>query len=114
MKDAPALAQPLDPGSPDAVRPRRVDKPWGHELIWAETDLYVGKILHVRADEALSLQLHNLKDETMYVLNGRVRIEVGESPERLTVRELAAGEGLRLRPGTVHRVTAVVDSDILE
>ena len=93
---------------------RRVDKPWGHELIWAETDLYVGKILHVRAGEALSLQMHREKDETMYLLAGRVRMSLGPSAERLDVVELGPGQAMRLPPGTVHRVEALEDSDLLE
>jgi mannose-6-phosphate isomerase len=92
----------------------RVDKPWGHELIWADTELYVGKILHVKAGEALSLQFHREKDETMYVLSGRVRIETGPSAEQLEAVELEAGDAMRLPPGTVHRVEALVDSDVLE
>ena len=94
--------------------PRRVDKPWGHEIIWAENDLYVGKVLHVRAGEALSLQLHREKDETMYVLRGRVRLDVGPSRDALEPVELGEGEGIRMRPGTVHRLEALADSDVLE
>ena len=93
---------------------RRVDKPWGYELIWAETDRYVGKILHVNAGEALSLQLHRIKDETMYVLSGRMLMEVGPTTDRLERRELGPGEAIHLPPGTVHRVTSIVDTDLLE
>ena len=93
---------------------RRVDKPWGYELIWADTDRYVGKILHVNAGEALSLQLHRVKDETMYVLAGRVRMEVGAAADRLERLELGPGQAIRLPPGTVHRVEAVEDTDLLE
>jgi mannose-6-phosphate isomerase len=96
------------------VPPRRVDKPWGHELIWADTDLYVGKILHVKAGEALSLQLHRQKDETIYVFSGRVRFESGPSAEDLDALVLGPGDALRLRPGTVHRMEAIEDSDLLE
>ena len=93
---------------------RRVDKPWGYELIWADTDLYVGKILHVNAGEALSLQMHRIKDETMYVLAGRVLMDVGPDAERLERIELGPGQAIRLAPGTVHRVEAVEDADLLE
>ena len=96
------------------VTARRVDKPWGHELIWAETDLYAGKILHVKEGEALSLQFHRQKDETVYVLSGRIRIEAGPDVEKLAEWELGPGEGLHLRPGTVHRMIALRDSDVLE
>lgn len=91
-----------------------VDKPWGHEVIWADTELYVGKILHVNAGEALSLQYHREKDETLYVLSGYVRMEVGPSPESLEAVELRAGDAMRLIPGTVHRMEALEESDVLE
>ena len=93
---------------------RRVDKPWGHEIIWAENDLYVGKILHVRAGEALSLQYHRVKDETLFLVSGRVRVEYGRAADDLRECELAPGESLRLRPGTIHRLRALEDSDLAE
>ena len=96
------------------LNPRRIEKPWGHELIWAETDLYVGKILHVNAGEALSIQMHNEKDETMHLLSGEVHLFVGASPEEMIAVPLGLGESFRIKPGTVHRVEAVTDSDILE
>lgn len=70
-----------------------VPKPWGHELIWAKTDRYVGKILHVRAGEALSLQYHRVKDETIMVLSGRLRFEFFAEDEPLIYRELGPREG---------------------
>ena len=94
--------------------PRRVEKPWGHELIWADTDRYVGKILHVRAGHALSLQYHERKDETIHVLRGRMRFTVGPAADRLRDVELGEGESYRIVPGTVHRMEAVTDVDILE
>lgn len=93
---------------------RKIEKPWGHELHWADTDLYVGKILHVREGEALSLQYHEVKDETIHVLSGTLRFEAGPSEEELEEHVLEAGEGYRIRPGTVHRMIAVTDCDILE
>ena len=92
----------------------QVEMPWGHEVIWADTELYVGKILHVNAGEALSLQYHREKDETLYVLSGYVRMEAGPSPEDLEAVELRAGDAVRLRPGTVHRMEALEESDVLE
>ena len=92
----------------------RVDKPWGYELIWADTELYVGKLLHVKAGEALSLQFHREKDETIYILSGCVRMEAGPSPGDLEAVELRAGDAMRLRPGTVHRMEALQESDVLE
>ena len=97
-----------------AVEPRRVEKPWGWELVWAETDQYVGKLLFVKAGESLSLQYHEVKDESWLVHEGRARLElgrVGEDPEPM---EVAPGDAFRLVPGTVHRVTALEDALILE
>jgi mannose-6-phosphate isomerase len=101
-------------GSRYAASTERVEKPWGHELIWARGDGYCGKILFVRAGESLSLQFHRVKDESWYVLDGRARVELGEAGTPLDERVLEAGDALRLPPGTVHRVTAVVDTRILE
>lgn len=94
--------------------PARVEKPWGHELIWAHTDRYVGKILHVTAGHALSLQYHERKDETIHLLRGRLRFWVGSSADRLEEVELLEGQSYHLPPGTVHRMEAITDCDILE
>jgi quercetin dioxygenase-like cupin family protein len=94
---------------------RHVPKPWGHELIWAETDRYVGKILHLRAGEALSLQYHERKDETIYVLSGTLTLQHGPldgSP--LQVRTLAPGEAFHITPYLRHRMIGATDCDILE
>jgi mannose-6-phosphate isomerase-like protein (cupin superfamily) len=96
------------------TKPRRVEKPWGHELIWAETDRYVGKILHVKAGHALSLQYHERKDETIHLLSGAMRFFAGPSVEALAEVELSQGQSYRITPGTVHRMEAVTDVDILE
>lgn len=96
------------------MEPRRVEKPWGHELIWAETERYVGKILHVRAGHALSLQYHERKDETIHLLAGRMRFFAGNTAADLREVELRVGESYRILPGTVHRMEAVTDVDILE
>ncbi|HEX6490148.1 MAG TPA: cupin domain-containing protein [Gaiellaceae bacterium] len=93
----------------------RVEKPWGYELIWAKTDAYAGKILFVRAGQALSLQFHRQKDESWYLLEGRAEIELGEVGKAVTQREVVgAGAAFRFLPGTVHRVRAVEDTTILE
>jgi mannose-6-phosphate isomerase len=100
---------------PWAFEPRKVDKPWGWELIWAQADTYVGKILFVRAGHSLSLQFHREKDESWYVQSGRAEVEVGAVGEAVLSREvLGIGAALRFRPGTVHRVTALEDTTILE
>jgi len=100
-----------DPGE---HTPRRVEKPWGYELIWAETDRYVGKILHVTAGHSLSLQYHERKDETIHMLRGRMRFQVGRQGAPLEEIELGEGMSFRITPGTVHRMVAVSDVDILE
>jgi mannose-6-phosphate isomerase-like protein (cupin superfamily) len=94
--------------------PRRIDKPWGHETIWADTDRYVGKILHIREGHALSLQYHEVKDETICVLKGEMRLVVGPSAEALEDVVMGPGEARRIRPGTIHRMVAVSDCDVLE
>jgi mannose-6-phosphate isomerase len=95
--------------------PRRVEKPWGHELIWAVTDRYVGKVLFVAAGHSLSLQFHREKDESWYVQSGRAKVELGEVGEAVLVEEVVtAGSAFRFQPGTVHRVTALEDTTILE
>ena len=95
--------------------PRRVEKPWGWELIWADTDAYVGKILFVRAGQSLSLQFHREKDESWYVESGRARLELGDvGQETLDEEVITAGACFRYRPGTVHRITALEDTTILE
>lgn len=94
--------------------PRRIDKPWGYELIWAETDLYVGKLLHVHAGESLSLQFHEEKDETLFLLEGEVRMDLGAGVNSLERVPFEEGANLRIRPGTLHRIEAVTDATILE
>ncbi len=93
--------------------PYRVDKPWGYELIWARTDRYVGKVLHVKAGHVLSLQYHNKKDETMHVLSGELILRTRPG-EVLEERAFRAGESVHVPAGLVHQIEAVVDSDVLE
>ena len=97
------------------VEPRRVEKPWGWELIWAEAEEYVGKVLFVRAGQSLSLQYHMRKDESWYVESGRAELELGEvGAEALDRLVITRGDRFRFRPGTVHRVTGLEDTTILE
>lgn len=93
---------------------RRVDKPWGYELIWGHTQDYVGKILHVEAGHALSLQYHEIKDETMYLLSGELEIEMGDHEDDLRTHVLLPGQSVRLPPGRRHRLTARTTSDVIE
>jgi mannose-6-phosphate isomerase len=98
-----------------AFEPRKVEKPWGYELIWAETEHYVGKILFVKAGESLSLQFHREKDESWLVQEGRAKLELGKAGNAVLHEEvIASGACFRFRPGTVHRVTALEDTTILE
>jgi mannose-6-phosphate isomerase len=98
-----------------AFEPRKVDKPWGYELIWAETERYVGKVLFIKAGESLSLQFHRIKDEAWLVQDGRAKLELGSAGEAMLNEEVvAAGATFRFKPGTVHRVTALEDTTIVE
>src|SRR5687768_2232867 len=92
---------------------RRVPKPWGYEIIWAHTDRYVGKVLHINAGHALSVQYHNHKDETVYLLRGEMKYWVKLGDDLQDVR-LGEGDAFRITPGTVHYMEAITDCDILE
>jgi mannose-6-phosphate isomerase-like protein (cupin superfamily) len=100
--------------APGPFVPRRVEKPWGHEVVWADAPAYVGKVLVVREGHALSLQYHERKDETLHLLRGRVKFWVGESPDGLREVPLKEGDSIRLEAGTLHRLEAVTDVEILE
>jgi mannose-6-phosphate isomerase len=93
--------------------PYRVEKPWGYELVWACTDRYVGKILHVKAGHVLSLQYHNKKDETMHVLSGELTLRTGNE-KNLVSRPFRQGETVHIPAKLIHQIEAVVDSDVLE
>jgi mannose-6-phosphate isomerase-like protein (cupin superfamily) len=92
---------------------RRVDKPWGHELVWAETGRYVGKILHVTAGHRLSRQYHRVKEETLMVQAGEMDLEIGPA-NAVETRRLGPGDVFHVAPGTIHRMLAVTDVDIVE
>jgi mannose-6-phosphate isomerase len=94
--------------------PRKVEKPWGHEVWWAQTGDYAGKLLVVNAGHELSLQMHRQKDETSYLLSGRLRLTQGPSEEALSEREIEPGAAWRNEPGVVHSIAAVEDSVVLE
>jgi len=108
----------IDVNNGESARSGRVEvvtvpKPWGHETIWAHTDKYVGKILHVKAGHALSVQYHNHKDETIHLLSGELiyRVKLGQELEDVVLKR---GESFRITPGTVHQMEAVTDCEILE
>jgi mannose-6-phosphate isomerase-like protein (cupin superfamily) len=93
----------------------RVEKPWGHELIWAHTDRYVGKILHIKAGQALSVQYHERKDETVHLLSGEMVYWVQlPGDTKLRDQQLRPGDSFRITPGTIHYMEAVTDCDVLE
>ena len=100
--------------SSSRTSPRRIDKPWGWELVWAETESYVGKLLFVRAGESLSLQYHEVKDESWLVQDGRADLELGAVGGELETVEIVKGDAFRFRPRTVHRVTALEDTLVIE
>ena len=105
----------IDSLDPWAFSVRKVEKPWGYELIWALTEVYCGKVLFVKAGAALSLQFHNVKDESWLVQSGRAKLELGEVGQKVLHEEvIGAGAAFHYRPGTVHRVTAIEDTTILE
>jgi mannose-6-phosphate isomerase len=102
-------------GQSGRVSVRIVPKPWGHEIIWAVTDRYVGKLLHVRAGHALSVQYHERKDETIHLLSGSLIYRVADAPGgALRDVGLKPGESYRNVPGTVHQMEALTDCDVLE
>ena len=102
-------------GAPDLIQQvRRVEKPWGYEDIFAETESYVGKVIFVRQGQRLSLQYHEIKDETMTLLSGVAELHAGDSASDLKPILLSRSESVRLRPGVVHRLVALEDCEVLE
>jgi len=101
----------MSDGPPDA---RRVEKPWGHEVIWAYTDRYVGKLLFIRARRRLSLQYHERKDESVYVVRGRMALHLADASGTLHVHELGPGEHRRIPTGRTHRFEALEDVEVIE
>lgn len=91
----------------------RVEKPWGYELVWAHTERYVGKILHIKKGESLSYQYHRVKDETIQLLHGALELEIGDERGK-EGRPLKPGDCFRISPGTRHRMVALEDCDVLE
>jgi mannose-6-phosphate isomerase len=92
---------------------RRVEKPWGHEIVWAETDRYVGKVLHIAKGHSLSRQYHVKKDETFLVQTGVMHLEVGQGPDTKVI-EMSPGQSFHCVPRTIHRMVAVTDVDVIE
>jgi mannose-6-phosphate isomerase len=92
---------------------RRVDKPWGYEIIWAETERYVGKVLHINAGHKLSRQYHNKKEETFLIEAGEMDLEVGQGADLKTIR-MKKGDSFHCLPKTIHRMVAATDVDVVE
>jgi mannose-6-phosphate isomerase-like protein (cupin superfamily) len=99
-----------------SFEPKKVEKPWGHEIWWARTDRYVGKLLHVKAGESLSLQYHNVKDETILIHSGRLLFETKPAGDTGPLRriEMSPGQVFHISPGTIHRMTGLTDCDLVE
>jgi mannose-6-phosphate isomerase len=115
MNDAHLTSRNLSGLEGFAVEPKRVEKPWGYELIWALTDRYCGKLLHVRAGEQLSLQFHRVKDEAWFVVEGKAEIELAPAGDAMPASEVVgAGAAFHFEPGTVHRLRALEDTTIYE
>lgn len=108
----PATAS--SPTESDQALPTRVDKPWGYEIWYAHTDRYAGKILHVNPGHRLSLQYHDRKEESCYLLSGRLMLIQGPDADSLTEREIGPGEVWHNTPGVVHTIQGIEDSDVLE
>jgi mannose-6-phosphate isomerase len=113
--DSPDATPHVTPLDPWRAVVRKVEKPWGYELIWALTGTYCGKVLFVKAGQALSLQFHREKEESWLVQSGRATLELGEEGDGTLVESvIEAGSAFHYVPGTVHRVTAIEDTTILE
>jgi mannose-6-phosphate isomerase len=93
---------------------RRVEKPWGHELIWAHTDRYVGKILVIEAGKRLSLQRHLVKDESIFVAAGRLRLYLEDEAGEVRIEELVAGDHRHVPTGRIHRYEAIERTELME
>lgn len=92
----------------------RIEKPWGHEVIWTHTDRYVGKMIVIRAGQRLSLQYHKKKDEAIYVVQGHLRLHLANSEGRIEIHDLGPGESRRICVGRTHRFEAVSDVQLIE
>jgi mannose-6-phosphate isomerase-like protein (cupin superfamily) len=92
---------------------QRVPKPWGYELIFAKTGRYVGKILHINRGESLSLQYHEMKEETLFVVGGELELTVELDGDRRVI-PLRAGEAFHIPPRLIHRMLAIEDTDVAE
>jgi len=104
----------VEPGHVVTVADVRVDKPWGYELRFAITERYLGKVIHVNQGEALSLQYHNQKDETLLIKSGVMDLELEDAAGRMVTHRMKEGDVVRILPGRKHRMTAVEDMEFFE
>ena len=93
---------------------RRVEKPWGHELIWAHTDRYVGKLLVIESGKRLSLQRHERKDESILVVSGRLLLSLEADDGALATEEIGPGDARHVATGRVHRYEAITRCELME
>lgn len=94
---------------------KRVEKPWGYEIIWTPEDLpYTGKLMHIHAEARLSLQVHDKKQESWFLLSGRAKAMVDNRNGELVEVELEPGKGYSLALGQRHRLIGITDCDVLE
>jgi mannose-6-phosphate isomerase len=93
---------------------RRVDKPWGHELIWTQTDHYVGKLIAIDAGRRLSLQKHLEKDESILVISGRLRLHLEDEGGSIQAIEMGPGDHQRVPTGRIHRFEAIEQTELVE
>jgi mannose-6-phosphate isomerase len=96
------------------MNPRNVEKPWGYELIYAETEKYAGKILFIQKGQQLSLQYHQVKDEIIYLYKGSAKLLIQNLDDSYQVIEMSVGDSYRIKPGCIHRISAVNDCEFLE
>ena len=93
---------------------RKVDKPWGYELHWALTDIYIGKVLFIESGESLSVQYHEVKDETIYIEDGIMALYVGDTADSLEKVVMTKGMSYHIPPGLIHQMESVEDCMVYE
>ena len=95
-------------------RPTIIDKPWGHEEIWADTTTYIGKVLVIKQGERLSLQHHESKVESIRVSRGTMELELEDANGALQTETLHEGDSRHIPPGRRHRMRAITDVQVFE